>query len=86
MVKNAPSNAGDTGSIPRQGTKIPCAEGYQTCVPQLESLGIATTAPLCSRAFALQQEMLSCLEKAFSEGPVWPAIKKKKKLKYDVGC
>ena len=27
VVKNPPSNAGDTGSIPGQGTKIPHAEG-----------------------------------------------------------
>ena len=27
MVKNLPSNAGDTGSIPGQGTKIPHAMG-----------------------------------------------------------
>lgn len=26
MVKNAPSSAGDAGSIPRQGNKIPHAE------------------------------------------------------------
>ena len=36
MVKNPPSNAGDMGSIPGQGTKIPCAAG------QL-SLSTATT-------------------------------------------
>ena len=27
MVKNLPSNAGDAGSIPGQGTKIPHAAG-----------------------------------------------------------
>ena len=27
VVKNPPSNSGDTGSIPRQGTKIPHADG-----------------------------------------------------------
>ena len=45
VVKNLPSNAGDTGSIPGQGTKIPHAMGqissprhnYWVCVPQLES-------------------------------------------------
>ena len=42
MVKNPPSNAGDTGSIPGRGTKIPHAAGqlsrnYWTCAPQLES-------------------------------------------------
>ena len=27
MVKNLPSNAGDMGSVPGEGTKIPHAEG-----------------------------------------------------------
>ena len=27
VVKNPPSNAGDAGSIPGRGTKIPCAAG-----------------------------------------------------------
>ena len=27
VVKNPPYNAGDVGSIPGQGTKIPCATG-----------------------------------------------------------
>ena len=27
MVKNSPSNAGDTGSVPGRGTKIPHATG-----------------------------------------------------------
>ena len=49
VVKNMPSNAGDTGSIPGQGTKIPHA------MRQLESLYAATTEPLCSRALELQQ-------------------------------
>ena len=49
VVKNPPSNAGDMGSVPDQGTKIlhaveqlsaqPTAEPE----PQLESLGVATT-------------------------------------------
>ena len=49
VVKNLPSNAGDAGSIPGQGTKIPHAAGklspstattepmrlnYRACVPQ----------------------------------------------------
>ena len=38
MVKNLPSNAGDAGSIPGQGTKIPHAVG------QLSS-HTATTEP-----------------------------------------
>ena len=45
MVKNPPSNAGDTGSIPGQGTKIPLAVGQLSLcaaarepMPQLLSL------------------------------------------------
>ena len=45
MVKNPPSNAGDVGSIPGQGSKSPHAEGqlslrasnYWVHAPQLES-------------------------------------------------
>ena len=48
VVKNLPSNAGDTGSIPGQGTKVPHA------MRQLESLHAATTEPLEA------QEPLSC--------------------------
>ena len=40
VVKNPPSNAGDAGSIPGQGTKIPHAAG------QL-SPHAATTEPAC---------------------------------------
>ena len=38
VVKNPPSNAGDTGSIPGQGTKIPHAVGQM-------SLHATTTEP-----------------------------------------
>ena len=48
VVKNPPCNAGDVGSIPGQGTKIPYAAeqlsppyNYWACAPQLESLGTA---------------------------------------------
>ena len=48
VVKNPPSDAGDTGSIPGQGTKFPHAMGeLSPCatttelVPQLESLTAA---------------------------------------------
>ena len=34
--KNPPSNAGDTGSIPGQGTKIPQSTGQKAHAPQLE--------------------------------------------------
>ena len=36
MVENFPSKAGDMGSIPRQGTKIPHVPGQLSPVPQLE--------------------------------------------------
>ena len=47
VVKNPPSNAGNVGLIPAQGTKIHM---------QLESLWAATTELLCSRVRTLQQE------------------------------
>ena len=37
VVKNPPSNAGDAGMIPGQGTKIPYAVGQLACAPQLLS-------------------------------------------------
>ena len=64
MVKNLPYDAGDAGSIPGQGTKIPHAVGQLSlCAPQLESLHAAnyrahtlwnlraiTTEPMCPGA------------------------------------
>ena len=60
MVKNPPSNAGDAGSIPGRGTKIPHAAGQlsphasttelahsRAHVPQLESPCTTTTEPMC---------------------------------------
>ena len=61
VVKNLPSNAGDTGSIPGQGTKIPHA------MRQLESLHAATTEPLCSRAVALPQSALTPQQRSSSK-------------------
>ena len=52
MVKNPPANAGDVGSIPGWGTKIPHA------VEQL-SPWATTTEPKCSGVHALQQESMS---------------------------
>ena len=49
MVKNLPSNAGDAGSIPGRGTKIPHATG------QLNPCA-ATTEPVHSGARAPQLE------------------------------
>ena len=38
MVKNLPANAGDTGSIPGPGTKIPHAAGQPSlCVTTTEA-------------------------------------------------
>ena len=56
MVKNPPCNAGDVGSIPGQGTKIPHA------VKQ-PSLSNATTEPTRSRALGSQLEGLSATMK-----------------------
>ena len=36
VAKNLPSNAGDMGSIPDQGIKIPQACSNKACMPQLE--------------------------------------------------
>ena len=47
VVKNPPSNAGDAGLIPGQGTKLPHATG------QLSPCA-ATTEPTCSGACAPQ--------------------------------
>ena len=41
MVKNPPSDAGDMGSIPAWGTKIPCATWQLSVCAQLESLHAA---------------------------------------------
>ena len=42
VVKNPPYNAGETGSIPGQGTKIPHTAGQLACAPQLLSLRAST--------------------------------------------
>ena len=49
MVKNLPSKAGATGSVPRWGTKIPHASGQV-------NLSGATTEPMFSGAHMLQLE------------------------------
>ena len=68
MVKNPPSNAGDAGSIPGQGTKIPpAAWRLSPCAtiteprtlepaPQPESLRAATTEPVHSKACTTARE------------------------------
>ena len=73
VVKNLPSNAGDAGSIPCRGTKIPHAVGQLSpCAtttepvcsgahaPQLESLCAVTTEPACSGAHASKLEKPAC--------------------------
>ena len=57
MVKNLPSNAGDTSLIPGWGTKIPHASG------QLSLLAV-TTEPVHSGAREPQLESLCTITKA----------------------
>ena len=53
VVKNPPSNAGDAGSLPGRGTKIPTGQGAtkpvcsRACMPQLESQCATTREPTC---------------------------------------
>ena len=55
VVKNPPSNAGDVGSIPCRGTKIPRAAGQLNMLAATrEKPCTATTEPACCRACALQ--------------------------------
>ena len=49
-------NAGDMGSIPGPGTKIPHAVGQLSSGPQLLSLHAATAQLTCPRAHAQPQE------------------------------
>ena len=66
VVKNPPPNAGDEGSIPGRGTKIPHVMGQLSLcplepAPQLESLRTATTEPVCSGACKPQIERSPCV-------------------------
>ena len=64
MVKNPPSNAGDAGSVPGRGTKIPHATGQLSlCVPTTEVTCLneracvpQTTEPMLPGARAPQLE------------------------------
>ena len=56
VVKNPPSNARDTGSIPGWGTKIPQEAGQLSPRPQLLSPHAATTEPTRSGAYMPQLE------------------------------
>ena len=60
VVKNPPSNAGDTGFIPARGTKIPHATGQLSPWPQLLSMRATTTEPMCSGACGPQLEREVC--------------------------
>ena len=51
MVKNLPSNAGDVGSIPGQGTKIPHAAGQLSpCTATTEPTRFGAHAPQLERS------------------------------------
>ena len=56
VVNNLSADAGDTGSIPGPGTKIPHAVGQLSSGPQLLSLHAATAQLTCPRAHAQPQE------------------------------
>ena len=47
MVENLPCNAGDSGSIPGQGTKISDASEQQVHTPQLRRPWATTEGPTC---------------------------------------
>ena len=47
-VKNPPCNAGDAGSIPGQGTKIPRAQSNKAHAPQLLSPHAIAREPMSS--------------------------------------
>ena len=61
-VKNLPCNAGDVGSIPGQGTKIPRAttkpphRNYEVCAPQLQSLHPGAHGPQLERPCAATKD------------------------------
>ena len=57
MVKNPPSNAGDAGSIPGQGTKIPHAAGQlspRAATAEPEHLNLREARTPQQRAHVLQ--------------------------------
>ena len=79
VVKNPPSNAGDSGSMTGQGTKIPHAKGQGLSLLALEPVFRGKRSP-CSEAREAQWVAAkeSCV-------PQWrpSAAKKKKKKKKD---
>ena len=54
VVKNLPCHAGDAGSIPGQGTKIPHAEG------QLSLHATSREKPECQNSFAAMKDPACC--------------------------
>ena len=60
VVKNPPSKAEDTGSIPGLGTKIPHAMGQVNTHTTTRELSTAITESMCSSAHSLQQQRPLC--------------------------
>ena len=65
VVKNLPVNAGDMGSVPGLGTKIPNAGGNQAYVPHKRSSHTTTSkaCTLLSSRYAITEASTSRLEK-----------------------
>lgn len=55
LVEKPPSNEGDIGLIPSQGTRISHAQGGKVCGPQLENCQ-QTAEPMCPGAGTPQLE------------------------------
>ena len=49
MVKNLPYNAGDVGSVPGRGTKIPHAAGQLSLHTTTPELGVPQREPACRK-------------------------------------
>ena len=49
VVKNAPSDAGDAGSIPRQGNKIPHAMGQLSLLATTREAHVPQETPICCK-------------------------------------
>ena len=54
VVKNSPCDAGDSGSVPGQGTKIPHAKGQLKSVATARDLMCWSYCSRCSTALATQ--------------------------------
>ena len=74
VVKNPPSNAGDSGSIPGQGTRIPHAGGNCAHMPQLKK-------PVCLNSWAhVLWSLCSITREAHTPQQRPRTAKKKKKI------